>query len=634
MRVTKTISTLALVFALSSTPALAAPEKPQTENEQALDARGSAYDVSAAVMRTAVLDADGKPVGLKSYETPLDALKAGDTAAFVASVKETGDDDAWAILTQAVDAVAADDLTSAREAVDSAADAMFARQLVDYTGSWLTALEGDEDTAISQHRSVDNSLPGIVGDLSLAAMLEGFGRNDEALAIYASLTPGDITAPEHDFDAQGLMFAHIQVVIARRTLLLRRLGRIDEAKAVYQRLADAEPEKAVSYAAAIKSLETGEGFDDEALTPRTAFARALNDLSLSLYQQRLVRAAMTGGDMDLGYDQTKATLDHLAMLLAPENENIREIVIDGLYREALYDGAAHVALTAPTQTARLKSAAAQTLMRTGDYDKARKTLEASLDIAEEDEKLSIMSSAVGMYVQLDDDKTALEVADQIFGLADNPAEQASAHAIKAEALQHFGMYDEALVEAKAALALDDTHLRRMTTANMMGDTGEVDEGLRMMRKELLTRPNDPYMLNTLGYYLVTKTDKYEEGYRVLARSNALASSDPYIADSFGWAKYQLGDFEGARRLIEQSKKELAPHLHWEIEDHLGDIYWRLEREDDAKAAWTRALGELPYREEKAKIKDKLENGMTEPAPEKRELPDVDVDDRPVAERDI
>ena len=143
------------------------------------------------------------------------------------------------------------------------------------------------------------------------------------------------------------------------------------------------------------------------------------------------------------------------------------------------------------------------------------------------------------------------------------------------------------------------------------------------------------MLNTLGYFLVEHTDKFEEAYRVLARANSLAPSDPYIADSFGWARYKLGDLEGAKRYIEQSRRELAPNTHWEIEDHLGDIYWHLGDKEAAKEAWRRALGDYPSEDKRAKIKDKLENGIDGPPPEKKPLPDVSLGDQgEVSRQDI
>jgi tetratricopeptide (TPR) repeat protein len=113
-------------------------------------------------------------------------------------------------------------------------------------------------------------------------------------------------------------------------------------------------------------------------------------------------------------------------------------------------------------------------------------------------------------------------------------------------------------------------------ADALGRNGQINEALAILRTERLSRPNDPYMLNTLGYFLIERTDKLEEGFKVLSRARAMAERDPYIADSLGWAYFKLGHLSEAKRLIELARKELEPHQHWEIEYHLGDIYWYMD----------------------------------------------------------
>jgi Flp pilus assembly protein TadD len=171
-------------------------------------------------------------------------------------------------------------------------------------------------------------------------------------------------------------------------------------------------------------------------------------------------------------------------------------------------------------------------------------------------------------------------------------------------------------------------------ADTLGQAGLINDALVILRSERLARPNDPYTLNSLGYFLITRTDRYEEGYKVLARALLLADSDPYIADSLGWALYKLGDLERARSLIESARDGLAPKSHWEIEHHLGDIYWHLGRRDDARAAWQAALGNYPPSSERDQITARLRDGLTTPRPEKRPLPEISLEDLEVERQDI
>ena len=593
----------------------------------ALSAYGGVYDVSDAAMATAVLGEDGRPVGLLAYESPTEAIKAADMAAFITSVKSNaarnGETSPFAAVVVSLDAAAANDPDMALERLQPALASEDMTILAGFLEAWYLAQKGDYDAAIDAHRDVGRRLPGLTGDLSLAAMLEVAGREEEALAVYSAITPSQIEAPQHEFDPQTLLYGHVKLVVARQALLLRRLGRIEEAKGLYQRLAAAEPEQAASYAAALNQIETGRGIDDETISVNEAFARSLSDYSLSLSYQRLIRSAFVG-ERVRGFDETKSAFDQLALLLDPDNEDMRLSIVGDLYDDTLFGAATHLVEVAPEQTAGLQLALAQSLVRQGDTTKARKTLDRAIKLAEEDEELGTYSTAMMIYALLDDEKKATDLAEMTPDLAVTDAERANAHGTSSAIYSQFGRFEQALFHARAARDLDDTHDRRMALANALAEANEVDEALRLIRTESLSRPNDPYMLNTLGYFLVEHTERFNEAYRVLARANALAPADPYISDSYGWARYKLGDLEGAKRYIEQSRAELAPNVHWEIEDHLGDIYWHLGEEEAARAAWQAALDDYPSEDKRETIRDKLDNGLKGPPPEKKPLPDVSL----------
>ena len=601
----------------------------------ALSAYSGVYDVSDAAMKTAVLGEDGKPVGLLAYESPTEAVKAGDMAAFISSVRTNARKDdkltPFGAVVLSIDKAAAGDPELALETLTPALESNDMTIMGGFLESWYLAMQGDFDGAVDAHRDVGARLPGLTGDLSLAALLEVAGREEEALAVYSAITPSKIEAPEHEFDPQTLLYSHVKLVIARQAILLRRLDRTDEAKALYERLAEAEPEETASYAAAINQIETGRGLDTEAPDVQTAFARSLSDYSLSMSYQRLIRSAFAGERVN-GFDETKSAFDQLALLIDPDNESLRLSVIGEFYDQTLFDAAAHVARAAPERTAGLQLAIAQSKVRLGDDKAARDALNRAIELAEEDEELGTYSTAMMIYALLDDKSKATEIAKIMPGLAETDAEKANAHGSSSAIYSQFGQFEEALYHARAARQRDDTHDRRMALANALADAEEIDEALQLIRTEALGRPNDPYMLNTLGYFLVEHTDRYKEAYRVLARANSLAPSDPYISDSFGWARYKLGDLEGAKRYIEQSRRELAPNIHWEIEDHLGDIYWHLGDKDAARQAWEKALSDYPSEDKRDDIRDKLENGIAGAPPEEQELPDVSLGDEGEVQR--
>lgn len=628
-------SLFALAFVLGLSACSSLPQLTQSPAE--FVEKDGSTPLSPAALATAVREDNGLRA---KYASKVDALQAGDTAGYLtllaAMPVEERENDRFANAYLALDRAADGDMAGARSYLGltgNPGDDFERPGFYLWIDAWLMALEGDLEGAINRHREVAGGMPGITADLSLAAMLEAAGRNDEALAVYEALTPTTIQAPEHEFDPQGIVFAHISTVIVRHALLLQRMGRIEESKVVYQKLADSEPEQATSYAAAIDSLETGKNLHNKPLTVKTGFALALSDVSYSMQQQRYIQTVMMGGNID-GFDDKRAAFDLSILLIDPENENVRDGVINALYDEALYDGAAHVALTAPESSPSLKISAAQALLMGGDEPGARKAIDAALKISDDADRLSTLYGALQLRALLEDKQAAYDLVPELLSLAENAAEQAAAHGAASSVYLHFGDMAKAADHARDARLLDDTHERRMVLADALGQAGHINDALVILRSERLARPNDPYTLNSLGYFLITRTDKYEEGYKVLARAMLLADSDPYIADSFGWSLYKLGDLERAQGLIESARDELEPQGHWEIENHLGDIYWHQDRKEDARASWQKALENYPPNAERKEIEAKLKDGLTTPKPEKRPLPEISLEDLEVERRDI
>ena len=606
-------------------------------SQTAIAAPAQTLDPIAA---TAVRDLTGDPVGKSAYESWTDTIEAGDMAAFL---EFTDDDTAGVpetlrIVADTIRAVVNEDLAKAHQIVEGGrtSEDESVSGFMDYLDAWLFALEGDADRAIELHQSAATLLPGLTADLSLASLLEAVGREDQALAVYRALTPGEITAPEDLFDIQGIAFGHIQTVINRRALLLRRQGKIDKAIAVYTRLAEAQPEQAVRYAAAIESLKSGWGLDEEPLNPRTGFTRALFDLSYAAWQSKIINAQRRGIRLT-GFDPNKSCLDQLALLIVPEDEDYRSIVANGLQSEALFEGAAHVALSGPQDTPDLLLAASRALLLQQDEDAAKLSLNRAVSFAGNDpaEEFGILSNAASQFMLLGDQGKTFEITNKLLEIARNDAERASVNGQIANIMNHFGRYDEAVEFSREARRLDDTHNRRVALANALGEAGKVEDAMRILKVEALKRPNDPYMLNTLGYFTIEHTEDYASGYRSLARARTMTRTNPYIGDSVGWALYKLGHVDQAIKYIKQARDELAPHLHWEIEDHMGDLLWLQGKKDEAREAWELALTQYPPARVQTKIEAKLAGELEPKSYPKQVIPVLKNDEEgEVASREI
>jgi tetratricopeptide (TPR) repeat protein len=128
-------------------------------------------------------------------------------------------------------------------------------------------------------------------------------------------------------------------------------------------------------------------------------------------------------------------------------------------------------------------------------------------------------------------------------------------------------------------------------------------------------PEQPQVLNYLGYSWVDMDMNLEEGLDMIQRAVELRPNDGYIVDSLGWAHYRMGDFEAAVTELERSV-ELMP-ADPTINDHLGDAYWRVGRRLEAVFQWNRALSLEPEEDLIPLIEAKIADGMPEmetPAP--------------------
>ncbi|WP_336278940.1 tetratricopeptide repeat protein [Bartonella sp. CB175] len=126
-----------------------------------------------------------------------------------------------------------------------------------------------------------------------------------------------------------------------------------------------------------------------------------------------------------------------------------------------------------------------------------------------------------------------------------------------------------------------------------------------LRKALEFFPDQPQVLNYLGYSLVDRDQKLEESLRMLQKASALQSQDSHILDSLGWAYYKLKQYNQAVQILEIAVK-LQPEDPT-LNDHLGDAYWKVGRKREAVFQWNHAVdGES---EDSPKIKEKLKFGL-------------------------
>ncbi len=112
------------------------------------------------------------------------------------------------------------------------------------------------------------------------------------------------------------------------------------------------------------------------------------------------------------------------------------------------------------------------------------------------------------------------------------------------------------------------------------------------RRALELSPDQPQVLNYLGYSLVEKQIKLDEALDMIERAAAASPESGYIIDSLGWVLYRLGRYAEAVVHMERAV-ELMP-IDPVVNDHLGDVYWAVGRKREARFQWRRALSFVDF----------------------------------------
>ncbi|NVD37969.1 tetratricopeptide repeat protein [Ensifer sp. HO-A22] len=134
-----------------------------------------------------------------------------------------------------------------------------------------------------------------------------------------------------------------------------------------------------------------------------------------------------------------------------------------------------------------------------------------------------------------------------------------------------------------------------------------DKAEPSFRKALELNPDQPQVLNYLGYSWVDMNINLEEGLDMIRKAVELKPDDGYIVDSLGWAYFRMNRFDDAVVELEKAAELMAGDPT--INDHLGDAYWRVGRKLEAVFQWTQTLELKPEEAEIPKIKAKIENGL-------------------------
>mgnify|MGYP001188410900 FL=1 len=156
-------------------------------------------------------------------------------------------------------------------------------------------------------------------------------------------------------------------------------------------------------------------------------------------------------------------------------------------------------------------------------------------------------------------------------------------------------------------AYADVLYKRGSSYERIGDYKSSDEDLL---QSLSIKPNDPYVLNYLGYGWLERGFKIQDAIIMLDKAYNQKKNDPFIIDSVGWGYYLIGDFDNAENFLRKAI-QLMPNDPV-VNDHYGDVLWKLNRKIQAKYYWKSVLdSEKSENDLKKIVRKKLLYGLDE-----------------------
>ncbi|MDZ7904556.1 MAG: tetratricopeptide repeat protein [Cypionkella sp.] len=391
------------------------------------------------------------------------------------------------------------------------------------------------------------------------AGLEGFALYHKAIALALAGNFDGAAAALGAPEAEPLRRSRRGAVLYAE--ILSQIGKGAEAAAILRQGLGASEDRLI--AARLAQLTSGQAL------PISGFVDASSGLAEAFYSV----ASALGAQTDPAYRLLHA---RIASVLRPD------------------DGEAQLLTAQVLETLGQNDLAAQTYARVAPDDPdfifaETGRADAVFAAGRAEESLKILQDLAGQFAQNYDAQLALghglRRAEQ-FG----PAVQA---------------YDAAaaLVDVKTTAAWPLFYSRGIALESL----GEFDRAEADFRAALNLSPNQPNVLNYLGYSLVDRGQKLDEALDMIQRAVALRPDSGYIVDSLAWAYFRLNRFAEALPIMERAA-QLEP-VDPIVTDHLGDVYWANGRKREAVFQWRRALSFDPTEKDAARIRQKLELGL-------------------------
>ena len=460
----------------------------------------------------------------------------------------------FARIVLAIDHIRSQEWSSAEQQLDITWRSSLDRLIAGLVRAWARVGEGDADKALA-----------IVDGLEGPDWFDLFVQYHGGLM---ALQGGDVDealrrlqiAFDNKAGGQGASLTYLRVVAALAAAHWQH-GNAQEAADMLQTGLMLQPQHPL-YRAMKKSLDAGDPLMPLVATPQEGAAEVMLNIGTAINKE--------------GGQEFARIYLQLANQLAPEQDSVTIQLAD------LYDQ--------QQQVARANELFSRIQPSSPHYRIARLEIALNLDELE----------------QLD---AAREVFDEL--IKDDPSDL-TAFLSYGEVLARHEKFGEAIPIYKAyADRLDEKQRYHWSLFYRLGIAYERTKQWPLaeaaFKQALELYPDHPSVLNYLGYSWVDMNMNLQEGLDMIRRAVQQRPNDGYMVDSLGWAYYRLGQYEDAVADLERAVS-LRPGDPT-INDHLGDAYWRTGRRIEAIFQWRHALSLDPPDGGAAEIEKKLVDGL-------------------------
>lgn len=171
------------------------------------------------------------------------------------------------------------------------------------------------------------------------------------------------------------------------------------------------------------------------------------------------------------------------------------------------------------------------------------------------------------------------------------AQQVQLSLAEAQILREANRLNDAYIVLELALSQQPENIDLLYDAALTAERIDKPELLEMHLARLLElKPDHSHALNALGYSWAERNIRLDEARELIAKALSLTPDDPFIVDSLGWVLYRLGRLDESLGALERAYR-LRPDP--EIAAHLGEVLWQLGRKDDARKLIREALKSNP-----------------------------------------